>query len=87
MRAMLLNIVLATRNVKPPRSGKARGSFCDFHGKDSSKIVASLLGELSLDRVKAGPLSTVKCEVVIRRKIVRFRCSSIVKGFSGQRSI
>lgn len=27
VRAMLLNIVLAARNVKPPRSGKARGSF------------------------------------------------------------
>jgi len=30
VRAMLLNIVLADRNVKPPRSGKARGSFREF---------------------------------------------------------
>lgn len=34
VRAMLLNIVLAARNVKPPRSGKARGSFREIQALD-----------------------------------------------------
>lgn len=40
VRAMLLNIVLAARNVKPPRSGKARGSCREI----SRKIALAFLG-------------------------------------------
>lgn len=38
VRWMLLNIVLAGRNVKAPRSGRARGSFRKFRGERKREL-------------------------------------------------
>lgn len=62
-RVMHLNIVLAGRNVKPPRSGKARGSLREFRAEREREIRARrsrVLSSTSVGRNDSQRTSTGK---------------------------
>lgn len=61
VRWMLLNIVLADRNVKSPRSSKARESFREFREESVSKTVPrrnTIIGSKNLERSRVNFVSS-----------------------------